>query len=49
MHPQRLHDCYVSGYDDISLDMDTGSEGDMTFSFELTYRYHTMDNSNGGV
>ena len=20
----------------------------MTFSFELTYRYHTMDNSNGG-
>ena len=46
---QRLHDCYVSGYDDISLDMDTGSEGGpMTFSFELTYRYHTMDNSNGG-
>ena len=29
--------------------MDTGSEGGpMTFSFELTYRYHTMDNSNGG-
>ena len=20
----------------------------MTFGFELTYRYHTMDNSNGG-
>lgn len=46
---QTLHECYVSGYDDISLDMDTGSEGGpMTFSFELTYRYHTMDYSNAG-
>ena len=46
---QRLHECYVSGYDDLSLDMDTGSEaGPMTFGFELTYRYHTMDYSNAG-
>ena len=29
--------------------MSTGSEaGPMTFGFELTYRYHTMDYSNAG-
>ena len=35
---QILHECYVSSYDDLSLDMGTGSEaGPMTFSFTLTY------------
>jgi len=46
---QRLHECYVTGFDDLSLDMDTGSEGGpMTFSFELTYRYHTLEYTNAG-
>jgi len=36
-----LHDCYVTGIDDISLDTET--EGVLEFSFDLAYRYWTSD------
>ena len=41
----NIHECYVSSFDAIDLDMAT-ENAPLTFSFDLTYRHFTTDYSN---